>query len=107
MAHQTLEGRNLYLRVTEPVRFINTITKNIAASVEKGYKVKIMLGGPEAFPTHTFEGKDIISKKPVLFIDSMAYWTRMMVDVNGRSDAENEKETDAVLAGLEGEVEAH
>lgn len=107
MAHDTLEGRNLYLRVTEPARFIGTITKNTAAALEKGFNVKIMLGGPEAFPTHTFEGKDILSKKLLLFVDSMAYWTRMMVDVKGRSGAENEKETDNILAGIEGEVEAH
>jgi hypothetical protein len=107
MAHNTIEGRNLYLRVTEPLHFVGTLTKNIAASIEKGFQVKIMMGGPEKFPSHTFEEKDILSKKTVLFVDSMAYWTRMMVDVQGRSDAENEREIDNVLAGLEGEVEPH
>jgi hypothetical protein len=107
MAHNTIEGRNLYLRVTEPLHFVNTLAKNASLSMEKGYLITIMLGGPEAFPSHTFTGKDILSKKLLLFIDSMAYWTRMMIDVKGRSDAENEKAIDNLLAGIEGEVEAH
>lgn len=107
MAHHAVEGRNLYLRVTEPLMFVNTLAKNAEASIGRGFKVKVMMGGPELFPGHTFLNKEISSKKFNIFIDSMAYWSRMVVDVQGKSREENEKEIDSVLAGLEGEVEPH
>jgi hypothetical protein len=107
MAHQIAEGRNLYLRVTEPFMFVNTLAKNTESVMAQGFKVKIMMGGPELFPSHTFENKEISSKKISIFIDSMVYWTRMAVVVTGKPDAESEAGVDAVLKGLEGEIEPH
>jgi hypothetical protein len=107
MGHHIVEGRNLYLRVTEPAKFVNTLIKNAETAMSRGFTVKVMFGGPEKFPTHTFEGKSIAAAKANIFIDSMAYWTRMMVDVKGKAHDENEAETEAVLKGIEGEVEPH
>jgi len=107
MSHNAIEGRNLYLRVTEPRMFVNTLVKNAEASIGRGFKVKIMMGGPERFPSHTFENREIISKKLLIFVDSMAYWTRMAVEVHGKTEAENEAEIDSVLIGLEGEIAPH
>lgn len=107
MSHHAVEGRNLYLRVTEPLMFVNTLTKNTEASIGRGFKIKIMMGGPELFPSHTFENKEISTKKLNIFIDSMAYWSRMVIIVTGKSDAENEAEIDAILSGLEGEIAPH
>jgi hypothetical protein len=107
MSHHAIEGRNLYLRVTEPLMFVNTLAKNVEASIGRGFSVKVMMGGPEKFPSHTFENREISSKKLNIFIDSMAYWTRMVVDVHGKSEAENEAEIDMVLSGLEGEIAPH
>ena len=98
MTHEE-PGRNLYLRTTEPLKFVNTFAKNAEEAALKGISVRISLGGPEKFPTHVFEGRDIRFKKLLLFVDSMAYWTRMCVDAGGREDE--------VLRGLEGEVEPH
>lgn len=109
MAHHVETGRNLYLRTTEPVRFLNTLIKNAEASIGRGFNVKISMGGPEKFPAHVFENRDfgMAQKKLQIFVDSITYWTRMVVEVTGKSDAENEAEVDAVLRGLEGEVEPH
>jgi hypothetical protein len=107
MAHHAIEGRNLYLRVTEPFKFVNTLALNMDASIGRGFKVKVMMGGPELFPSHTFESMKLNAKKIQVFVDSMTYWTRMMVVVTGKTDAENEAEIDSVLRGLEGEIEPH
>jgi len=107
MSHHEIEGRNLYLRVTEPLMFTNTLARNAQESVARGFTVKVMMGGPERFPSHTFENNDLNTKKLNILIDSMAYWTRMVVDVHGKTEAENEAEIDLILTGLEGEVAPH
>ncbi|HRU38472.1 MAG TPA: hypothetical protein P5511_01245 [Candidatus Goldiibacteriota bacterium] len=107
MAHDTIHGKNLYLRVTEPLYFVNTLVMNAERSRSIGFNVKVMMGGPEKFPTHTFEGAGIKKNKLLLFTDAIAYWTRMVIDVTGKSESENEAETERMLEGLEGEVETH
>ena len=70
MAHDTIHGKNLYLRVTEPLYFVNTLVKNAERSRSIGFNVKVMMGGPEKFPTHTFEGAGIKKNKLLLFTDA-------------------------------------
>jgi hypothetical protein len=104
MTKHKIEGKNFYLRVTEPVKFLTTLIKNVQESEKKGFKVKIFLGGPEEFPAQTFEGVNISSKKILLFIYGISYWTHIAFDVKGRAEDENEKEIDNILTGMEGEV---
>ncbi|HPD18122.1 MAG TPA: hypothetical protein PLF61_00480 [Candidatus Goldiibacteriota bacterium] len=104
MAQNKIEGKHFYLRVTEPVKFLTTIIKNIQESEKKGFKVKVFLGGPDTFPANTFEGTDIGSKRFLLFIYGISYWTHIAFDVKGKTEYENEREIDNILAGMEGEV---
>ncbi len=104
MGKHKIEGKNYYLRVTEPVKFIDTLIKNIQRSKENGFKIKIMFGGPEKFPTHIFNETDLYSKKIILLIYSISYWTHIALDVKGATEEENQKEIDNILNGLEEEV---
>jgi len=99
-----IEGKHFYLRVTEPVKFTATLVKNIQKSKEKGFKIKIMLGGPEEFPVHIFHETDLYSKKFLLFIYGISYWTHIALDVKGGTEQENEKEIENILSNLENEV---
>ncbi|MCX8094436.1 MAG: hypothetical protein N3E50_09775 [Candidatus Goldbacteria bacterium] len=101
--HKT-EGKNFYLRVTEPIKFVRKFLKNIEKSKEKGFKVKIYLGGPEEFPVHIFNETDISSNKFLLFLYGVSYWTHIALDVKGGTDEENAREIDNLLSGIEDEV---
>lgn len=104
MTNHEIEGKNFYLRVNEPIKFIKTLVKNIKKSREKGFKVKILLGGPEKFPCQIFDEINLNSKKFLFFIYSISYWTHIAFDVKGGSEDENEKELDNILTGIKEEV---
>lgn len=104
MTKHKVEGKNFYLRVTEPIKFTTTLVKNIQKSREKGFKVKILLGGPEEFPVQVFDEINLNSKKFLLFIYGISYWTHIALDVKGGTEEENEKEIDNILTGIKEEV---
>ncbi|MBP7791802.1 MAG: hypothetical protein KA120_01945 [Candidatus Goldbacteria bacterium] len=104
MAQHKIEGENFYLRVTEPVKFLTTLIKNVQESEKKGFMVKIFFGGPEKFPTQTFEGGNLGSKKILLFIYGISYWTHIAFDVKGKTEDENKREINNILTGMEGEI---
>ncbi len=104
MAKYKIEGKNFYLRITEPVKFAEKLIKNVEKSKEKGFKIKVFLGGPEKFPAHIFDETDISSKKILLFLYGISYWTHIALDIKGGSEIENEKEIHNILSGIEDEV---
>lgn len=104
MTVHKVEGKNFYLRVTEPIKFVKKLIQNIEKSKERGFKIKIMFGGPEKFPTHIFDETNLNSKKVLLFLYGISYWTHIALDVSGKSLEENEKEINNILLGIENEV---
>lgn len=104
MVKHKVEGKNFYLRLTEPVKFATTLVNNIQKIEKKGFKVTIFLGGPEQFPSHIFHETELYSKKFLLFIYGISYWTHIAFDVKGGADEENKKEIDKILSGIENEV---
>jgi|YelNatPaOPRAMG01_1025707.scaffolds.fasta_scaffold03724_14 hypothetical protein len=104
MVSHITEGKNFYLRVTEPIKFTKNLIKNIELSKSKGFKIKILLGGPEKFPTHIFNEMNINSKVFILFLYGISYWTHIAIDVKGGTEEENQKEIDNILNDIKEEV---
>lgn len=104
MVSHKIEGKNFYLRVTEPIKFIKNLINNIEVSKSKGFKIKILLGGPEQFPSHIFDEVNLNSKIFLLFLYGISYWTHIAIDVKGGTEEENQKEIENILKEIKEEV---
>lgn len=106
MAHH-IEGKVLYLRSCEPLKFYDSLLKSVKAEMAGGFGVKIMFSGPEALVSHEFDGAEIEKKKAAIITDAIAYWSKMIIRVTGRSTEENSAAEDRIAKSLGDEVLEH
>lgn len=106
MAHH-IEGKVLYLRSCEPVKFYNSLLSSVKEALASGFKVKIMFSGPETMVSHEFEGSEIEKKKAAIITDAIAYWSKMIINASGKSKEENSAAEERIAKSLGDEVLEH
>jgi|GEM_PF-1817586 len=108
MAHHENDGSILYYLCTnEPARFVKCLVETAKEAEAKGIKLTIQFGGPEAFPTHTYTEADLAKKTPTIFMNSVLYWSRMSVKMEGGSDTAKKELNDKLVAEISGQVQVH
>lgn len=87
MAHATTtKGTTALVNADEPLKFTNAVKKGMEDAVAKGFTVDVYAGGPDRFPVAHFTNKIHFIQ---FFVNIMTYWTKIKVEVSGKSDAEN------------------
>jgi hypothetical protein len=108
MAHHENDGSTLYYLCTnEPARFVKCLVETAKGALAAGIKLTIQFGGPEAFPTHTYSEADLAKKIPTIFTNSILYWSRMSVKMEGGTDASKKELNDKLVAEISGQVQVH
>ncbi|HDQ25195.1 MAG TPA: hypothetical protein ENN43_00415 [bacterium] len=106
MAH-TEDRNSYYLRVNEPLKFAAQLEAAAEQASRKGFEGRFDFGGPEQFPTHSFTFAEIKAKRTLIMTDSVAYWTKIGIDVRGRSAEENEKSAEEIASLIAESIEIH
>ncbi len=103
MAHH-IEGKALYLRSCEPVKFYNALLASVNETMAGGFKVRVMFSGPEAAVSHDFDGSEIAKKKGAIITDAVGYWSKMIIQVTGKTPEENSSQQEKIAKSLGDEV---
>ncbi len=108
MAHNESDGSTLfYLCTNEPVRFVKSLVETAKSAAEKKIKLKVSFGGPEEFPTHTYTETDISEKTVTIFVNSIFYWSRMSVKMEGGAEQERKELNEKLFSEIRGQVQVH
>lgn len=108
MAHHEKDGSTLYYLCTnEPARFVKCLVETAKGAVTAGIKLTIQFGGPEAFPTHTYTETDLAKKTPTIFMNSVLYWSRMSVKMEGGTEQSVKELNDRLVKEISGQVQVH
>lgn len=101
---QNIEGKMLYLRSCEPLKFYDSLLASVNEAMAAGFTVRVMFGGPETDVSRNFEGAEIAKKKGAIVADSIGYWSKMVIQVSGKNPEENFLQQEKIAKRLGDEV---